>query len=413
LKVTVVKQEALIDSNVVGLNKLKVHYVLEGQLLTPPEEGKTTISVVDPVVGWNEVESKGHAASVEGDIPGDLLKVVYGHAGEQPHAHHDDSHGEEQLMSMVTGELTLSALLATLGTAFVLGALHALTPGHGKTLVAAYLVGSRGTVGQAVLLGIVVTITHTLSVFLLGIACLFAFQYVVPEKVIPWLGFFSGLLVTAVGLALIWARATGRELFHGHSHENGHGHSHGHSHSHESEHSHSHESGHSHSHRSDPCEGDDPIADGPREREAEELSHHSHAHHEHAGATELTSEPSTRSPDSPKERDIGLWALISLGVSGGMVPCPEALVVLLGAISLNRLVLGMAVLVAFSLGLASLLILVGIFVVLASKKASSKYYPSEETIRRVSIVAYCFICILGLAIAIRSLTSAGILVINL
>lgn len=96
-----------------------------------------------------------------------------------------------------------------------------------------------------------------------------------------------------------------------------------------------------------------------------------------------------------------------------MVPCPEALVVLLGAISLNRLMLGMAVLVAFSLGLASLLILVGIFVVLASKRASSKYYPSEETIRRVSIVAYCFICILGLAIAIRSLTSAGILVINL
>ena len=415
LKLAVVKQEALIDSNVVGLNKLQVHYVLEGSLLTPPREGETTISIVDPVVGWNEVESKGHVGSVEGDIPGDVLKVVYGHTGEQSHASHDDSHGEEQLMSMVTGELTLSALLATLGTAFVLGALHALTPGHGKTLVAAYLVGSRGTIGQAVLLGIVVTVTHTLSVFLLGIACLFAFQYVVPEKVIPWLGFFSGLLVTAVGLALIWARATGRELFHGHSHENGHGHSHGHSHSHASEHSHSHESdhSHSHSHQSSHSEGENSVADGPRERKAEELSHHSHAHHEHEEPTEVASEPSTRSPESPKERDIGLWALISLGVSGGMVPCPEALVVLLGAISLNRLMLGMAVLVAFSLGLASLLILVGIFVVLASKKASSKYYPSEETIRRVSIVAYCFICILGLAIAIRSLTSAGILVINL
>ena len=198
LKIVVVKQEALIDSNVVGLKKLQVRYVLEGSLLAPPREGETTISIVDPVVGWNEVESKGHVGSVEGDIPGDVLKVVYGHTGEQSHASHDDSHGEEQLMSMVTGELTLSALLATLGTAFALGALHALTPGHGKTLVAAYLVGSRGTVGQAVLLGIVVTVTHTLSVFLLGIACLFAFQYVVPEKVIPWLGFFSGLLVTAV-----------------------------------------------------------------------------------------------------------------------------------------------------------------------------------------------------------------------
>lgn len=437
LKVAVVKQEAIIDSNVVGLNKLSVHYVLEGSLLAPPEEGKTTISIVDPVVGWNEVERKGHAGSLEGDIPGDVLKVVYGQSGEQTHAHHDDSHSEEQLMGMVAGELTLSALLATLGGAFILGALHALTPGHGKTLVAAYLVGSRGTVKQAVLLGIVVTVTHTLSVFLLGIACLFAFQYVVPEKVIPWLGFFSGLLVTAVGVALIWARATGRELFHGHSHENGHGHSHGHSHSHSGGHSHSHSSGHSHSqesghshdsghshshesghshahaHESGHSGENTSLAEGPQEREPEELSHHSHAHHDHDKAEEGTSEPSTRSPESPKEGGIGLWALISLGVSGGMVPCPEALVVLLGAISLNRLMLGMAVLVAFSLGLASLLILVGIFVVLASKKASSKYYPSEETIRRVSIVAYCFICVLGLVIAIRSLTTAGILVLNL
>ena len=95
-----------------------------------------------------------------------------------------------------------------------------------------------------------------------------------------------------------------------------------------------------------------------------------------------------------------------------MVPCPEALMVLLGAISLNRLLLGMAVLVSFSAGLASLLILIGILVVTASNRVSKKYYPSDATIRKVSIAAYSFICVMGLVIAVRSLTSAGILVIN-
>ena len=119
-----------------------------------------------------------------------------------------------------------------------------------------------------------------------------------------------------------------------------------------------------------------------------------------------------RSPEQGKEK-VSLWALISLGVSGGMVPCPEALMVLLGAISLNRLLLGMAVLVSFSAGLASLLILIGILVVTASNRVSKKYYPSDATVRKVSIAAYSFICAMGLVIAVRSLTSAGILVINL
>ena len=95
------------------------------------------------------------------------------------------------------------------------------------------------------------------------------------------------------------------------------------------------------------------------------------------------------------------------------MPCPEALMVLLGAISLNRLLLGLAVLVSFSLGLASLLILIGILVVTASSRVSKKYYPSDDTIKKISITAYSFICLLGLAIAVRSLTAAGILVINL
>ena len=431
LKMELDKQEARIDSNIVGLQKLSVHYTLKAVLPRPPAPG-TRISIDDSNVGWNHVDLEGLPATVEGDIPGDRLQIVFQSSatGHAEHGHSEDGHAsEDQLLTMLSGDLTPTILISTLGLAFLLGALHALTPGHGKTLVAAYLVGSRGTVGQAVLLGIVVTITHTFSVFLLGIACMVAFQYVVPEKIIPWLGFLSGLLVTAVGVALIWARATGKELFHGHSHENGHGHDHGHSHdhghdhSHESAHDHSHDHHHSqesahdhdhdHSHESTHQHSSDfSSTSGPTAREAEELEHHSHAHHDHLVAEEIDSLPTHRNPEPAGEKKVGWWALVGLGVSGGMVPCPEALIVLLGAISLNRLLLGMAILVSFSAGLASLLILIGIFVVLAGNRVSKRYYPSDETIKKVSMASYAFICLLGLVIAFRSLTTAGILVIN-
>ena len=129
---------------------------------------------------------------------------------------------------------------------------------------------------------------------------------------------------------------------------------------------------------------------------------------------ERISAPVTRQvPDAPPEPDsVSLWALVSLGISGGLVPCPEALVVLLSAISLNKLLLGMLVLVSFSTGLASLLVLIGILVVSATRM-SRRYYPSDETINKVSMVSYVVICGMGLVIAIRSLISGGAITINL
>jgi nickel/cobalt transporter (NicO) family protein len=436
-------QEARITDTMVGLKELTVVYLFQGELPREPEPG-ARLTINDPAFGWNEVELEGAQGELSGDIPGDVLTLTFGSEASSSSAGPNDGEAaqDDKLLSLVSGELTPKVILWTLGLAFVLGALHALTPGHGKTMVAAYLVGSRGTVGQAILLGIVVTVTHTASVFLLGLGCMFAFQYVVPEKIIPWLGFLSGLLITGVGIALIYARSTGKELFHGHSHENGHGHSHlsglghapEHSHSHSSERNHSHDHEHSHSHSSEhshshaPEHGhshdsrlgsDSGVAaeqheseSAPQARETDDLGHsHTHSHASESGELE-ESRPVQRSSEEKPEK-VSLWALISLGISGGMVPCPEALMVLLGAISLNRLLLGMAVLASFSAGLASLLILIGILVVTASSRVNKKYYPSDDTIKKISIAAYSFICILGLAIAVRSLTSAGILVINL
>ena len=100
-------------------------------------------------------------------------------------------------------------MLAGLLIAFMFGSFHALSPGHGKTMVAAYLVGSRGTVRHAVSLGIIVTVTHTLGVFALGLVTLFASKYVVPEKLYPILSVISGLAVFGVGVWLLTSRLRG------------------------------------------------------------------------------------------------------------------------------------------------------------------------------------------------------------
>src|SRR5260370_26726930 len=144
-------------------------------------------------------------------------------------------------------EVTPWMIAAALGIAFALGAAHALTPGHGKTIVAAYLVGSRGTLKHAMFLGAMVTFTHTISVFLLGLATLFLFQYVMPEKITQVLGAISGLSIVAIGGWMMYKRV------HAAGHDQ-HGHHHGHDHHHHGHQHHDHDHGHDHSHTHMPDE---------------------------------------------------------------------------------------------------------------------------------------------------------------
>jgi ABC-type nickel/cobalt efflux system permease component RcnA len=201
-------------------------------------------------------------------------------------------------------ELPFDLALLGLGAAFVAGAMHAMSPGHGKTIVAAYLVGARGTLKHAVFLGAMVTFTHTISVFALGLVTLFLSQYILPERIVPWMGAISGLAIVMVGMNLFQkrlAKLTGGGDHHGHDHSHDDGHDHGHTHDHGS---------------------------GP------------HQHH-----------------DLPEK--ITLGSLTALGVSGGLVPCPTALVLLLSAIAMGRAAYGLTLLVSFSLGLALVLMAIG------------------------------------------------------
>jgi nickel/cobalt exporter len=225
-------------------------------------------------------------------------------------------------------------IAAGIGIAFVLGAAHALTPGHGKTIVAAYLVGSRGTLKHAAFLGAMVTFTHTISVFLLGLATLFLFQYVVPQKVTQVLGAISGLSIVVVGGWMLYKRLRGAGHTHSHDHDHGDDHSHVHTHDHTHE-DHHHDHPHDHVHEHTPSEG------------------HSHGHsHGPGGHTHMPDEMS--------------WSgLAALGASGGLVPCESALVLLLTAIALRRVGLGLLLLISFSLGLALVLMAIGILVIYA------------------------------------------------
>jgi hypothetical protein len=131
------------------------------------------------------------------------------------------------------GDLGIGVILLSLLIAAFWGAAHALTPGHGKAIVAGYLIGSRGKPRHAVLLGGVVTVTHTIGVFALGLVMLALSQFVVPEKLYPWLTLASGVLVIAVGASVFWNRWRHQRVHeHSHPHDQEHGHPQGHSHEH-------------------------------------------------------------------------------------------------------------------------------------------------------------------------------------
>ena len=219
-------------------------------------------------------------------------------------------------------------MLVSLLIAAFWGAAHALTPGHGKAIVAGYLVGTRGRPLDAFLLGGIVTVTHTAGVFALGFVTLLLSQFIVPEALYPWLTLASGLLVVGVGASVLLARVRGRS----HGHEHGHGHG---------------------------------------------RHHHDHHHHDRRG-------------------------LLGVGIAAGLLPCPSALVVLLSAIALHRIGFGLALIVAFSLGLAATITSIGLVAVLA-KRAFSRFSFNGPLIRLLPAASALVILAVGIGITLKAL----------
>jgi nickel/cobalt transporter (NicO) family protein len=260
---------------------------------------------------------------------------------------------------IITQELGLGIILIALAVAVSLGAFHALEPGHGKTLVAAYLVGSRGTMKHAVLLGLIVTGAHTAGVYLLGAVTLYASQYIMPERLYPWLGVVSGVMITSLGAVLLLRRYLGKDRVSTHHHHNHADHSHGADHHHRHDHD-------------------------------DHFHHHGHTHHHH-----------------DLNRRVSLRELLTLGISGGIVPCPAALVVLLSAVSIQRIGFGLLLIVAFSIGLAAVLIAIGLLMVYA-REFMSRFQTNGQVITRwLPLASSAIITLFGFGLIMQSVASAG------
>jgi nickel/cobalt exporter len=227
--------------------------------------------------------------------------------------------------SLLQGE----GLLIALALAVFWGAAHALSPGHGKTIVTAYLVGSRGTPAHAALLGLITTATHTVGVFALGGVTLALSQWIVPDRLYPWLDLTAGLLVVGVGASVLAARAR-------HARAHAHGHDH----------------------------------------------HHHHDHHDRRG-------------------------LLAIGISGGLLPCPSALVVLLAAISLHRVAFGMLLVLAFSAGLALAITGVGLIAVYA-KRAFARFDGGGRLVALLPAASALVIVVAGAAMTARALPKVSL-----
>ena len=271
---------------------------------------------------------------------------------------------------ITTPQFSPGMVCLALTVAIGLGALHALEPGHGKTVVAAYLVGTRGTLRHALYLGLIVTATHTAGVYLLGAVTLYLSHYVVPERLYPWLGGVSGVLITSLGCSLLLRRYGAESQAHSHSH------SHIHKPSHLYQHAHAHHD--------------------------ETIHHHAHPSPHEASQAQ-----------SPVEETISCGALLALGVTGGMVPCPAALVVLLSTIALQRVGFGLLLIVAFSVGLASVLITLGLLTVSTRHVITRLQGERRLMTRWLPLTSAAVITMFGLAMIVQALVTAGMVQIRL
>ncbi|MDQ5821831.1 MAG: sulfite exporter TauE/SafE family protein [Actinomycetota bacterium] len=372
-----VKQVLAFPQGEAGLRTTRLEVLLEG----PRLRGSETVVYHDNNyknrIGWSEVVARaiGGASLLGSSVPAtsrsqelraypaDLLespldvdsaqiRVVPGRQSSQvprlssqtvlPPSERADDSGFARLVAQ--DQLSAGVIALSLILALFWGAAHAFSPGHGKAIVAAYLVGTRGTARHAVLLGGIVTITHTIGVFALGLVTLALSQFIVPDDLYPWLNLVSALLIVGVGVAVLRSRF--KDWVHVRAHARAHDHAHAHGHEH------GHDHGHDHSHVPPP--------------------------------------------------GSGLRGLVGVGVSGGILPCPTALVVLLAAISLHRVGYGLILIVAFSVGLAASVTGIGLVAVTAKRFFARKSFDGR-LIRALPALSALVVLGLGLAMTVRAL----------
>jgi nickel/cobalt exporter len=264
-----------------------------------------------------------------------------------------------------------------LPTAVLLGALHGLEPGHSKTMMAAFIIAVRGTVMQAVLLGLCATFSHTLIVWVVALGGMYFWQGVDTETFEPYLQIASAVLIIGIALWMLWRTRRERhgalahdqghahphddhhEYAHDHEHRDGHGHDHDHGYSHEHDHDHTDDHGHGYVHGHGPhphSRGERSGLDLPSD---EPLDAHALAH-----ANDIRRRFANR--------QVTTGQIVMFGLTGGLVPCGAAVTVLLLCLQTGRFLLGVALVFCFSIGLAITLVVVGAAAAFGAQHAAKR-----------------------------------------
>jgi nickel/cobalt exporter len=252
-------------------------------------------------------------------------------------------------------------------SAILLGALHGLEPGHSKTMMAAFIVAIRGTVMQAILLGVAATISHTLVVWGVALVGMYLGRGVIAEASEPYFQLASAVAIVAIAIWMLWRTWRDQQpARRAASHHHGHDHAHGHRHHHDHHHDH---------HQARPAECGYQDA------------------HEAAHANDVRQRFASR--------NVTTWQIVLFGLTGGLIPCPAAITVLLLCLQLKEFTLGFALVLCFSIGLALTLVAVGVTAALSVRHATKRWSWFNALARRAPYLSSCLIIAVGIYIGVQ------------
>ena len=249
--------------------------------------------------------------------------------------------------------------------AILLGALHGLEPGHSKTMMAAFIVAIRGTLKQAILLGLAATLSHTVVVWVIAMAGMWFGRGWDAQTAEPWFQLLSGVIIIVIAMWMLWR--TWRESRGAHDH---HHHDHDHHHDHEHEHEHEHEHHHNHDHHHDLVEAD--WQDAHQRAHAEEINRRF------------------------KGQEVTTGQIVVFGLTGGLIPCPASITILLICLQLKHVALGATLVLSFSVGLALTLVASGAIAAIGLKHVSKRWSGFGELSRKAPWFSGALIILVGL-----------------
>ncbi|HGW6104243.1 TPA: nickel/cobalt efflux protein RcnA [Citrobacter werkmanii] len=268
-------------------------------------------------------------------------------------------------------------------SAILLGVLHGLEPGHSKTMMAAFIIAIKGTIKQAVMLGLAATLSHTAVVWLIALGGMYISKAFTAQAVEPWLQFVSAIIILGTAFWMFWRTRQGEQSWLAQTHHDD-GHEHQHRDHHHHDHHHDHDGEHHHHHHDHDHAALAGLSEGSKEyQDAHERAHATDIQRRFAG------------------KEVTNGQILLFGLTGGLIPCPAAITVLLICIQLKAFTLGATMVLCFSLGLALTLVTVGVGAAISVQQAAKRWNGFNTLARKAPYFSSALIAMVGLYMGIH------------